>query len=254
MTNPHCPMSPTERALIRRRAHWHGRLHGRSCARRAAGHGFRARLCPISAVSPLFLYGDPHPERFMRHHHHHVPSPQHIPARRRVGDAATVASLRCSRPRCAKGPTAAVGRVCRRSTPSCRFIGDDQPAVPHSHRFEPHGNLVDRRQPRELLLLHFGPEPLVLLVDDARRRWARQDARPTRGMSKFAPNRGVLPMEASFRCEGDPCDTTTTSHVVTDPPQPAGAVPIAEHTRRTETGTTVGLGTGQGGGPRGSLP
>jgi hypothetical protein len=76
----------------------------------------------------------------------------------------------------------------------------------------------------------------------------------TRGLSKFAPNPLVLPMETSHRTEGGPCDTTATSRVVTDPQLPAGAVPIAEKARRTATETQVGLGTGQGRGSRGSLP
>ncbi len=103
-------------------------------------------------------------------------------------------------------------------------------------------------------MLHFGPEPLVLLVEDARRATATPATTPikTGGVSKFAPNGGVLPMEGSFRCEGDACDTTTTSRVVTDPQMPAGAVPIAGHTRRIDTGTRVGLGTEQAGhGPEG---
>ena len=76
----------------------------------------------------------------------------------------------------------------------------------------------------------------------------------TRGLSKFAPNPPVLPMETSHRTEGGLCDTTAMSRVVTDPQLPAGAVPIAEDARRTDTATHVGLGTGQGRGPRGSLP
>ena len=61
-------------------------------------------------------------------------------------------------------------------------------------------------------------------------------------------------MGASHRSKGGPCDTTATYRVVTDPPLPAGAVPIAEHARRTGTEAQVGLATGQGGGRRGSLP
>ena len=76
----------------------------------------------------------------------------------------------------------------------------------------------------------------------------------TRGLSKFASNPLVLPTETSHRTEGGLCDTTATSRVVTDPPLPAGAVPIAEHARRTASETQVGLGTGQGRGSRGSLP
>ena len=113
-----------------------------------------------------------------------------------------------------------------------------------------------RGQAGELLLLNFGPEPLVLLVEDARRATATPSRTPmkTRGLSKFAPNPLVLPMETSHRTEGGPCDTTATSRVVTDLPLPAGAVPIASKARRTDTETQVGLGTGQGGGRRGSLP
>ncbi len=107
-----------------------------------------------------------------------------------------------------------------------------------------------------LLLLNFGPEPLVLLVEDARRATAAPAKTPmkTSGLSKFAPNPLVLPMGASHRSKEGPCDTTATSRVVTDRPLPAGAVPIAEDARRTDTETQVGLGTGQGGGRRGSLP